>query len=59
MVMAKVLGRDLEAAPVPGDAVAGTDHAILLDAEYVFDRAVDIGHERLPGSAAATAKRAL
>jgi transposase len=49
MLMAMPLGRNLEAARVPGDAVVGADHSILLDAEHVLDRPADIGHERRAG----------
>jgi hypothetical protein len=45
IVPAMVLGRDLEAAAVPGDAIVGADHAILLDAQHVLERPADIGHE--------------
>ena len=41
VVMAMALGRNLEAAPVEGDAVVGADHAVLLDAEHVLDRPPD------------------
>jgi hypothetical protein len=49
VMMAMALGRNLEAAAVPGDAVVGADHAILLDTEHVLDRPADIGHERRAG----------
>ena len=37
------LGRDLQAAALPDDAVVGAHAAILLDAEHILERGTDIG----------------
>jgi len=49
IVLAVMLRRNLQAAPAPGDAIVGTDHAILLDAQHVLDRPADIAHEGRAG----------
>jgi hypothetical protein len=45
IVVAMALRRNLQTAAVPGDAIVGADHAILLDAQHVLERPADIGHE--------------
>ena len=45
VVMAMALGRNLQAAPVPGDAIVAAHHTILLDAEHIIERAADIADE--------------
>ena len=42
IVTAMALGRNLEAAPVPGHAIVGADDTILLDAQHVLDRHLDL-----------------
>src|SRR3979411_1234937 len=49
IVPAMLLRRNLQAAPVPGDAVVGANDAVLLDAEHVADRPADIADEGRAG----------